>query len=157
MGRQRKQQICIYCNERKSTSRGDHVPPQGIFPDGTAGVIVSCCYECNHAYSEMDEIMRNKLSFLLTCAPQEVRNSAIRALKNSPAKFSQLETHAVQDREGQERIMIKFNNNPEALDMWFERIIRGLAFDRSGVCLLSSLSFKTTVNFGRLEPPPDLI
>src|ERR1035437_5880957 len=106
MGRQRKKQLCIYCNERYSTSTGDHVPPQGMFPGNIPQVVVPCCYQCNNDYSEIDEIMRNKLSFLSTYVPKEVQDRTIRSIQKTPAKFPKLDAKDVIDTEGRQRIMI---------------------------------------------------
>lgn len=56
--------LCIYCQERPSTRRGDHVPPQCFFADarGFKLIQVPCCTKCNVELSKDDEFVRDLLS-----------------------------------------------------------------------------------------------
>ena len=56
-----KNHLCTYCNQRDSTTTGDHVPPKAFFPKGTGIelITVPCCTECNSLLSALDERVRN--------------------------------------------------------------------------------------------------
>lgn len=57
----RKGQLCIYCGQRESTRKGDHVPPQSFFPSSRMHPLIQvpCCTECNVIISADDERVRN--------------------------------------------------------------------------------------------------
>jgi hypothetical protein len=57
-------EICIYCQKRLSTRKGDHVPPQCFFVDsrGFNLIQVPCCKKCNVKFSKDDELVRDLLS-----------------------------------------------------------------------------------------------
>jgi len=59
--------ICIYCGNRKATTK-DHVPPKCFFPSPRPAnlITVPCCEICNTKYGKDDERVRNLLTSLET-------------------------------------------------------------------------------------------
>ena len=59
--------LCIYCGERKATTR-DHVPPKCFFstPRPNNLITVPCCEVCNTKYGKDDERVRNIVTSLAT-------------------------------------------------------------------------------------------
>jgi hypothetical protein len=57
-------ELCIYCQKRTSTRKGDHVPPQCFFRNarGFKLIQVPCCTICNVEFSKDDEFVRDLLS-----------------------------------------------------------------------------------------------
>ena len=79
-----KNEICIYCGERESTRKGDHVPPQCFFGDtrGHALIQVPCCEKCNGESSKDDEIIRNMLVSIEGAADHLLVESQLREKRN---------------------------------------------------------------------------
>ncbi len=72
-------QICIYCNKKYSTRRGDHIPPQSFFSKHRRYdlIQVPCCQECNNEYSAQDPQVRNFIAILETNESHPVVKSEI--------------------------------------------------------------------------------
>jgi len=118
--------LCYLCGEplkRRQNWSKDHIPPDNIFPSGTPQITVPCCIQCNGGFSEVDEIMRNRLAFSSEYSPEDVRDTALRSMQKAIAKFGHMNIFEANDDDGRKRIGIRFND--DIANRWLERIVRG--------------------------------
>lgn len=54
--------MCIYCKQRRSTKKGDHIPAKSLFSDRKFLITVPACEICNMSASKDDEYFRNFVS-----------------------------------------------------------------------------------------------
>lgn len=86
-------EICIYCQGRNSSRKGDHIPPQCFFRKNRHQELIQvpCCEICNNSYSKQDEKIRNLLVLLEssennTVVKEELQDAVNRAWEKAEGK-----------------------------------------------------------------------
>lgn len=135
--------VCIYCNIDRSTKRGDHIPPQSMFPTATYFGQVPCCKGCNDIYAALDSHVKPLLSILSEHTPTSVIESTKRGLRRGKAHFDALQ---LQDtvRDGAPRFLISLDR-PQ-FHMWLERLVKGLHYLKYNQRLADSATIVSTVD-----------
>jgi len=138
--------ICIYCGNRKATTK-DHVPPKCLFPLPRPGnlITVPCCEICNTKYGKDDERVRNLLTSLKTTEKHS-------AIKEQIAKKRDRSYIRLEGRPNLRHIIasvekvrchtsggiylgkaLAFNLDQPTIDRFIERMARALLYHENGI------------------------
>lgn len=123
--------ICYWCGA-KSTSV-EHVPPKSFFPQGKRVdlITVPSCKKHNEELSRLDEKFRLyfQMSAESDVALSEFKNKTIRGLKREKASgFRKALAKSASPAIFNGKKATSFDVKPEELDLFSEKILRGLYF-----------------------------
>ena len=139
-------QICVLCGVGKSTKKGDHLPPQCIYPAPRKPNLelhkVPACAICNNAGAKHDEEFKVVLS-LLTGEYRDNPDAIISSLgktidfNNRLANqfFSTQERGYVNRGKGLLEPVVKFTFSGESYSFVIQRIVRGMYWRETGMIM----------------------
>lgn len=144
---------CYLCGEgliKNKNKSKDHVPPDCIFPQEKPPnlITVPCCTECNGAFKQLDEKMRNFFAIIAGDKSGEVgkiaQHEILRSRRLSKEFLSYTkEQGSLVDYQGNPRLIFHFNN--EELDRWLVRVVKGLFFHRNKTRISESAIYEVKV------------
>jgi len=118
-------------------------------------ITVPCCIECNGKYEQLDEKMRNYMVSLVPLSSEPVtkgRHAVLKSKKLSQEYIANTKTHpTLVDENGQHRLVFYFNT--EELNIWLNRIVKGLFFYENRQ-RLSDESIITAKALPEIQPQP---
>ena len=139
----KSQELCIYCEKRNSTRRGDHVPPRILFPDPKPSslITVPCCSECNQSFQKDDEFftlhITTNVDVRSNQAALEVQKKLLRSLGHEKATgfrrsfLDSIENIQVYSQNG---IFLGYwpgyRYDDSRFGVFFDRLVRGLFFHK---------------------------
>jgi hypothetical protein len=154
-------QYCYLCGSqllKKKNKSKDHVPPDCIFPQEKPAnlITVSCCTDCNGAFSQLDQKMRNFFAIIADDKSGEVGKRAqseiLRSRKLSSDFLSYTKKHpSLIDDQGNPRLVFYFDK--DEISRWLIRVVKGLSFRRNKTRITDSSLFEVDI-LSQFMPQP---
>ena len=142
-------------NKNKSK---DHVPPDCIYPQEKPAnlITVPCCTDCNGAFSELDQKMRNFFAIIAGDKSGELGKKAqseiLRSRKLSSDFLSYTKEHpSLIDDQGKLRLVFYFDK--DELSQWLVRVVKGLSFHRNKTRINDSSVYEVEI-LSQFMPQP---
>jgi hypothetical protein len=154
-------QYCYLCGNKllknKNKSK-DHVPPDCIFPQEKPAnlITVPCCTDCNGAFSQLDQKMRNFFTILAGDKSGELGKKAqseiLRSRKLSSDFLSYTKEHpSLVNEQGKSRLVFYFDK--DELSRWLIRVVKGLWFHRKKTRISDSSVYEVDI-LSQFMPQP---
>lgn len=152
---------CYLCGNRlkKNDNKSkDHVPPECIFPQEKPANLITifCCSNCNGAFKQLDQKMRNFFAIIAGdksgIVGKKAQYEILRSRKLSSEFFSYTKEHpSLTDDQGNPRLVFYFSY--EELNRWLIRVVKGLSFRRNKARIGESAIYKVEI-LSQFEPQP---
>lgn len=135
--------LCVYCCERKATTR-DHVPPKALGRFNGARITVPSCPACNNGQSKEDEYLRAMLAPNVAAQNPAARpawETAFRGMQRPEAAgfkrtfFESLEYAELVAANQERQRVLTYDITAARLGRVAARMIRGLYYHETGRCL----------------------
>jgi hypothetical protein len=134
------------------------VPPDCIFPEEKPRNLktVPCCIECNRAFSQLDQKMRNFFAIIAADKSGELGKKAqseiLRSRKLSLDFLSYTKKHpSLIDDQGNPRLVFYFDM--DELSKWLVRVVKGLSFYRNKTRISESSAYEAEI-LSQFMPQP---
>jgi hypothetical protein len=154
-------QYCYLCGSKllknKNKSK-DHVPPDCIYPQEKPAnlITVPCCSDCNGAFKQLDQKMRNFFAIIASDTSGELGKKAqseiLRSRKLSSEFLSYTKEHpSLIDDQGKPRLLFHFDK--DELSRWLVRVVQGLSFRRNKTRICDTSVYEVEV-LSQFKPQP---